>query len=368
MSSQNKIKFLPLIDINSSYEDEIKIAFNRIVDSGIYLNGEYNSKFQTKLCSLLNIKYCVNCSNGFDSLKIIFKSLIELNKLKIGDQVLVPGFTFIASITSIIQSGLIPVLVDVDYDLFNIDLTDLKRKISSKTKAILFVHLFGRNSWTNELKELLEEKEIIAIEDCAQSIGANHEDRKLGSIGLASAFSFYPGKNVGALGDAGAICTDSVELYEVARKYSNYGSSVKYNHEILGENCRMDEVQAAVLSIKIDNVNYILNKREEIANEYLEHINNPKIELPNRSVDNNNAWHLFVIKTKFRNVLKEFLHKNHIETIIHYPIPYHKQPFCKDKISLPVTEKISEECLSIPNHENLTKSEINYIIKILNAY
>jgi dTDP-4-amino-4,6-dideoxygalactose transaminase len=368
MSLKNKINFLPLVDINNSYRKEILNAFTNVLDSGIYLNGHYNSVLNSKLSNLIGVKYTINTSNGFDSLKIIFKSLIELKLLKVGDEVLVPSFTFIASITSIIHSGLVPVLVDADYESFNIDILDFKRKISSKTKAALFVHLFGRSCWNKDLQNIIDINNLLTVEDCAQSIGANYDNKKLGSIGFASAFSFYPGKNLGALGDAGAICTNNQELYNVAIKYSNYGSSIKYNHDLLGENCRMDELQAAVLSIKINNVNEILKTRQKIAEKYLKQINNSKIILPKKSILGTNAWHLFVLKTENRDSLIKYLTKNNIETIIHYPIPFHHQKFSKIQLSLPITERISKECLSIPNHENLTENEIDYIIEILNSF
>lgn len=368
MSLINKINFLPLVDINNSYRKDITNAFSKVLDSGIYLNGHYNSLFKSKLSDFIGVKHTINCSNGFDSLKIIFKSLIELKLLKVGDEVLVPSFTFIASITSIIHSGLVPVLVDANYESFNIDIQDFKSKISRKTKAALFVHLFGRSCWSKDLKEIIDSNGILALEDCAQSIGANYDNKKLGSIGFASAFSFYPGKNIGALGDAGAICTNSQELYDIARKYSNYGSSIKYQHDLLGENCRMDELQAAVLTIKINKVNDILKNRQRIADKYLSQINNSKLILPNKSTLGSNAWHLFVLKTKNRDSLIKHLSEKNIETIIHYPKPFHHQKFCKSQISLPVTERLSSECLSIPNHENLMDNEIDYVTEALNSF
>ena len=364
------IEFLPLKKNTQVIKKELVDVFVDILDSGIFLRGKQNRLLESNLSNLINTSYCVPSSNGFDSLKLIFNSLIILKKLKVGDEILVPAFTFIASITSIIKAGLKPVLIDVDLNTFNIDSSLIEAQITPKTKGILLVHLFGFSSWNSEIELIVKKNNLLVIEDCAQSIGAEYNGSKLGSLGIASAFSFYPGKNIGALGDAGAVCTNDVELYNTVSMLSNYGSGEKYHHDLLGENCRMDEIQAGVINIKISKIQFVLDNRRKIAHSYLSKINNIKIELPqlNSSDKNSHAWHLFVIMVKDREGLIEYLNKNHIESIIHYPIPYHKQEFVSDKYHIPITEKISAECVSIPNHEFLSQLQVDYIIKVLNDY
>jgi dTDP-4-amino-4,6-dideoxygalactose transaminase len=365
-----KIEFLPLKKHTALIKNELIENFTNVVDSGIFLNGKQNSLLKTNLSNLIQVPYVVNCSNGFDSLKLIFSSLIVLNKLKEGDEILVPAFTFIASITSIIKAGLKPILIDID-STFNIDSSLIEAQITPKTKGILLVHLFGQSSWNSEIELIIKRNRLLAIEDCAQSIGAEYNGLKLGSLGIASAFSFYPGKNIGALGDAGAVCTNDFELYKTVSILSNYGSGEKYHHDLLGENCRMDEIQAGAINIKISKIQFVLDQRRKIANQYLTKIVNPKIKLPlliNNSDFNYHAWHLFVIRVKNRKGLINYLNENNIESIIHYPIPYHHQKFVNSYHKLPITEKISDECLSIPNHEFLTQNQSEYIIEVLNKF
>ncbi|MBI9062310.1 MAG: DegT/DnrJ/EryC1/StrS family aminotransferase [Marinilabiliaceae bacterium] len=365
------IPFLNLKQINGQYQSEINTAICRVAKSGWYLMGQENKIFEQKLASYINANHVIGTGNGLDALVLIFRAYMELGILKKGDEVIVPANTYIASILSISENNLTPVLVEPDLTTFNINPENINASISQKTKAILVVHLYGQVCAMDKINAIAEANKLLLIEDNAQAIGAEWNHKKTGSLGEAAAFSFYPGKNLGALGDAGAVATKSEELAQTIRAIANYGSSKKYHNEFKGLNSRLDEIQAAILSIKLKTLDRNNNKRRSIAKRYCSGINNSSILLPDIPKDtHSHVWHLFVVRSKERDRLANYLKKNGIETMIHYPIPPHLQNAYSGlcDISLPIAEKIHNEVLSIPLHQCLTDSEIDYIIETINKY
>ncbi|HEY1195833.1 DegT/DnrJ/EryC1/StrS family aminotransferase, partial [Flavobacterium sp.] len=321
---------------------------------------------------------CIGVGNGFDALVLIFKGYIELGKLKKGDEVIVPANTYIASILAILQADLIPILVEPRLETYNLNPDLIEAKITSKTKAILAVHLYGQLCEMDKICEIALQNDLIVVEDAAQSHGTedfkfqilNSKFQTQGNLKLAVAYSFYPGKNLGCLGDGGAITTNDAELAKVLFSLRNYGSQKKYQNEYIGVNSRLDELQAGFLNLKLPNLETDNEKRRTIAKRYLTEIKNDKIELPFWDFSNNHVFHLFVIRTQNRNELQGYLTQNNIQTIIHYPIPPHKQKAFSDwnNVSFPITEKIHNEVLSLPISPVLTASEVDFIIEILNQY
>lgn len=367
----NKIPFLNLEEVNSKYIEVLSKKCDNTIRSGWYINGLQKKKFEEKLAKYNEIPYTIGTSNGYDSLRLIFKSLILLGKLKTGDHVIVPSNSFIASALAISENGLIPEFVDINCDDYLICENDLIQKLNSKVKAILIVHLFGQICWSNNLKKLIEKENLIVIEDNAQAIGAEINGMKSGAIGLASAFSFYPGKNLGAMGDGGAICTKDLELFNLIKSMTNYGSSDKYIHDIQGDNCRLDEIQAAILNVKLPYLDKENQKRREIAKTYNTHIENMNIKLPKMPLDTlTHVWHLYVIQVENRKEFQQYMDSNGIETMIHYPIPIHKQKAYKNynKRSLINCEKIQKSIVSIPLNSSLNDNMIDYIIHTINKY
>jgi len=367
----NKIPFLELKEINSKYIDDITQHCEKTIRSGWYVNGTQKKQFEENLARYNKLPYAIGTSNGYDSLRLIFKSLIITGKLKIGDHVIVPSNSFVASALAISENGLIPEFVDVNKDDFLICQNSLIDKTTNKVKAILIVHLYGQICWSNELKQIIERHNLIVIEDNAQAIGAELNGVKSGAIGLASAFSFYPGKNLGAMGDGGAICTKDLELYQIIKAASNYGASNKYTHDILGDNCRLDEIQAAVLNIKLPHLNDENTKRRSIAKKYDEGIRNESIQLPKLpSQQLSHVWHLYVIQVENRNDFQEYMNLNGIETMIHYPIPIHKQQAYKkyNDINLINCETVQCKIVSIPLNSCLDHQSVEYIISTINKY
>mgnify|MGYP001336243974 FL=1 len=367
----NKIPFLELKEINSKYIDDITQHCEKTIRSGWYVNGTQKKQFEENLARYNKLPYAIGTSNGYDSLRLIFKSLIITGKLKIGDHVIVPSNSFVASALAISENGLIPEFVDVNKDDFLICQNSLIDKTTNKVKAILIVHLYGQICWSNELKQIIERHNLIVIEDNAQAIGAELNGVKSGAIGLASAFSFYPGKNLGAMGDGGAICTKDLELYQIIKAASNYGASNKYTHDILGDNCRLDEIQAAVLNIKLPHLNDENTKRRSIAKKYDEGIRNESIQLPKLpSQQLSHVWHLYVIQVENRNDFQEYMNLNGIETMIHYPIPIHKQQAYKkyNDINLINCETVQCKIVSIPLNSCLDHQSVEYIISTMNKY
>ncbi len=364
------IKFLDLQKITAKYADELHEAVNRVVDSGWYLQGEETKKFESDYANFIGTKYCVGVGNGLDALNWIFRAYIEMGVMKKGDEVIVPANTYIASILAISENGLVPVLVEPDIDTLEIDDSKIESAITFRTKAILIVHLYGRCAYTEKIGCLCKEHNLKLIEDNAQAHGCKYDGHRTGSLGDAAGHSFYPGKNLGAFGDAGAVTTDDQELADAIRALANYGSQKKYIFKYIGRNSRIDEIQAAVLDTKLCHLEDENDLRRKIAHYYYEHIHNKHVDLPNLLPDENNVYHLFPILCDKRDELQSYLKQNGIQTLIHYPIPPHKQECYKDwnNWSLPITEKIHREELSIPMSQVLTIEEAAQVAKIINQF
>ena len=368
------IKFLDLKKINKPFEIAFKIKLEHFLDEGWYILGKEVKLFEQNFAQYCGAKHCIGVGNGLDALVLIFKAYIQLGKLKKGDEVIVPSNTYIATILAVLEADLIPILVEPRLETFNLNPDLIEESISAKTKVILPVHLYGQLAEMEAIQFIAEKHNLLVIEDAAQAHGAFlNQKSKVKSQKYAQAYSFYPGKNLGALGDAGAIITNDDELVEVLFSLRNYGSKVKYENEIIGVNSRLDELQAAFLNIKLPELNKENQIRRKIAKQYLSEIKNNKIVLPELSLPEiiqSHVFHLFVIRTANRNHLKEYLFKNGIETMIHYPIPPHKQKALNkwNSLSFPVAEKMHDEVLSIPLNGSLTETEINKIITILNNY
>lgn len=365
------INFLDLKKINLTYQEEIEDKLLSVFRSGWYLLGNELKNFETNLASYIGSEYALGVANGLDALRLIFRAYIELGIMKAGDEVLVPANTYIASVLALSDNGLIPVFVEPDVNTYNIDITKIEEKISSKTKAILIVHLQGRIVFSEELKNIAQKYHLKIVEDNAQAIGAEWNGIKSGNLGDAAGFSFYPGKNLGALGDAGAVTTNDKELFETIRAVANYGSNQKYVNIYKGLNSRLDEIQAAVLDVKLKYIGHENGTRRAIAKRFISEINNPKIILPENPADENeHVWHVFVIRTEKRDELQAYLTEKGIHTIIHYPIPPHKQEAYKEynDLSFPITEKMHDEVLSLPISSVLEEEEVQTIIKAVNSF
>ncbi len=364
-----RIKFLDLYKINNQHIAEISDAVNKVIKSGWYILGNETSKFETLFSEYCNTKYCIGTSNGLASLILIIRAYKELGVLCNGDEIIVAANTYIATILAISENKLKPILVEPDIVTYNISALEIEKKITKKTKAILVVHLYGQCANMKNIDKIAKKYNLKIIEDAAQAHGAIYNYIKAGNLGDAAGFSFYPGKNLGAMGDAGAVTTNSKKLYKTIIALRNYGSTQKYVNEYKGLNNRLDEIQAAILQIKLKYLDNENQKRRKIAKYYLNNINNKHIILPSKN-GKHHVWHLFVIRTKERNNLQEYLKNNNIETLIHYPIPPHKQLAYKEfnNIKLPITEKIHSQVLSIPLNLVLNKKEIKYIVTILNKF
>jgi len=364
------IKFLDLGKITQKYSKEIHDAVSRVIDSGWYLQGAENEVFEASYSKYIGTKHTIGCANGLDALIWIFRAYIELGIMEPGDEVIVPANTYIASILAITENNLIPILVEPDIDTFQIDENKIEAAISAKTKAILIVHLYGQCAYTDKIGDLCKKYNLKLIEDNAQAHGCLFNGRKTGSLGDAAGHSFYPGKNLGALGDGGATTTDNDELAETIRTLANYGSSIKYVFKYTGRNSRLDEIQAAVLNIKLQYLDQDLALRKMVAKYYMDNIKNDKIRLPIISDWNANVFHIFPILCKKRDELQQFLNENGIQTIIHYPIPPHQQVCYRDwnNLSFPITESIHNEELSLPMSPVMTETEVMTVIEIINKW
>lgn len=365
------IKFLDVQQLNARFEVAFKKSFSGFLNNGICILGNQLSQFETEYAAYCGTKYCVGVASGLDAITLLCNGYIQLGKLKLGDEVLVPANTYIASILGVINAGLIPFFVEPTKDSFNISVENIEKQITVKTKMILAVHLYGELADMKAINLLAKKHDLLVIEDAAQSHGAVDEDNlKAGNLSNAGAFSFYPSKNLGALGDGGAITTNDAELCEVIKKLRNYGSSEKYRNELKGGNSRLDELQAGFLSIKLKQLDSDNNKRREIAEYYIEHINNDKICLPKYNGSKNHVFHVFVIRCKSRNELQEYLIKKGIQTVIHYPIPPHKQKALQEYayLKLPITEQIHDEVLSLPISPIQTSADTQKIVSILNQF
>ncbi|MDR4953372.1 DegT/DnrJ/EryC1/StrS family aminotransferase [Chryseobacterium sp. ES2] len=365
------IKFLDLQKVNLQYQNEIEAKLLEVFRSGWYLMGNQLANFEKNLSDYIGAKHAIGVANGLDALRLILRAYIELGVMNIGDEIIVPSNTYIASILAISDNGLIPVLVEPEINTYNIDISKIEEKITSKTKGILIVHLQGRIIFSDSLKEIARKHNLKIIEDNAQAIGAEWKGIKSGNLGDAAGFSFYPGKNLGALGDAGAVTTNDDDLMKAIRALANYGSNQKYVNIYKGLNSRLDEIQAAVLDIKlkyIDNENKI---RREISKRFIDEIKNPAVILPEYPADENeHVWHVFVIRSERRDELQSYLTENGVQTLIHYPIPPHKQEAYKDwnGLSFPISEKIHQEVLSLPISPVMTHDDIEKIISELNDF
>ena len=385
------IPFLSLKDVAAKYADEIHEAVKRVVDSGWYLQGKENEQFEQHYAEYIGSKHCIGCANGLDALIWIFRAYIELGIMKPGDEVIVPANTYIATILAITENNLVPVLVEPNPEALQIDDTLIEERITERTKAICIVHLYGRLACTQHILDLCEKYNLKLVEDNAQAHGcsmpiANRQSliayKKTGSLGSAAGHSFYPGKNLGALGDGGAVTTDDDELAAAIRVLANYGSQKKYVFKYTGRNSRLDEIQAAVLDVKLSHLDDDLAARQAIANYYYDNINNPLITLPRRLPDTENVYHLFPILVKgdgqlaignWRDKLQAFLAENGVGTVIHYPIPPHLQecyqnsPF-RGPGGLPITEMLADCELSLPISPTMTIEEAKEVVKLINSW
>jgi dTDP-4-amino-4,6-dideoxygalactose transaminase len=364
------IHFLNLKKLNHPFEVAFQNKMKQFLDEGWYILGKEVKQFETNFAHYCGTKYCIGVGNGLDALVLIFKAYIQLGKLQKGDEVIVPANTYIASMLAILEADLIPVLVEPRAETFNLNPDAIEEKITTKTKAILAVHLYGQLAEMEAINTIATKHNLLVIEDAAQAHGAEWKGVKAGNFGNAAGFSFYPGKNLGALGDAGAITTNEDALAAVLFQLRNYGSKVKYENEIIGVNSRLDELQAAFLNIKLKQLDVQNEIRRSIAKRYFSGIKNDKIVLPTRNLFQNHVFHLFVIRTSNRAKLQNYLYENGIETLIHYPIaPHQQKAFANwNDLSFPITEKIHEEVLSIPLNSSLSEDEIQHIIATLNRY
>lgn len=365
------IPFLNLKEINRPYETELQQAIGRVLNSGWYLKGKEVETFEQNFAAYCGTKYAVGVASGLDALILIFRAYKEMGLLKDGDEVLVPAHTFIASILAITANNLVPVLVEPNKKTFNISQKDCENKITNKTKAILAVHLYGQLANMQELLVLKEKYNLLLIEDAAQAHGAENIDgQRAGNIGDVAGFSFYPGKNLGALGDGGAVTTNDKRLAEIISSLGNYGSVDKYQYQYAGINSRLAEIQAAALDVKLKYLDRDNESRRAIARKYNQGITNPKIHKPYWSGQKDHVFHLYVIRCEERDELQTFLKDQGIRTLIHYPIPCHKQQGLKEynNLKLPITEQLADAILSIPLNPVLLVSEQDFIIKVLNGF
>lgn len=374
------IKFLDLKKVTESHREEIEKATLRVVNSGWYLQGEENKNFERDFAEFIGTGHAVGCANGLDALILIFRALIELKRLKPGDEVIVPANTYIASILSITENGLVPVLVEPDRESLQIDPDLIGQSITPRTKAILIVHLYGRCAYNERIAEICKRHDLLLIEDNAQAHGCFYGDRRTGSLGIAAAHSFYPGKNLGALGDGGAVTTSDPELAGAIRTLANYGSSEKYIFRYQGRNSRLDEIQAAVLDVKLTYLDEDNEKRRQIARIYFNGITNPEVVLPGKDLyfsqdpakkaPVDNVYHIFPVLTDHRDSLQSYLKKNGVQTLIHYPVPPHRQECYKDwaSLSLPVTESIHDRELSLPISPVMTAEEARRVVDLINSF
>lgn len=364
------IKFLDLQKVTAAHRDEIDIAVKRVLDKGWFLHGEETERFESDYSQYIGTKYAVSCANGLDALYLIFRGYIELGVLKKGDEVIVPANTFIATILSITENGLKPVLVEPSVTTYEIDENEIEKAITAKTKAICIVHLYGQCAYTDKIGEICKKYDLKLVEDNAQAHGSKFNGHRTGSLGDAAGHSFYPGKNLGALGDGGAVTTNDKELADAIRSLGNYGSQKKYVFKYSGRNSRLDEIQAAILDVKLKHLDDDISLRKNIARYYMENITNTKIVLPSVKDWDQHVFHIFPIRCKERNRLQVYLTRKDIQTIIHYPIPPHKQECYKEwnGLSFPITELIHNEELSLPISPVLTMDEVRTVVEAINAF
>ena len=367
---KNNIPFLDLQSLNKIHRNEILFETLQILDTGIYLNGPALKQFEKRFSRFVGTAHTIGVANGLDALKLILLGYIELGIIKQGDEVIVPANTFIATMLAVTQAGLKPKLVEPELETYNLDPNKIQKSISKHTKAILVVHLYGEVADMKAIHKIAKKYKLLVIEDCAQAHGASFNGKMTGNLGHAAGFSFYPGKTLGALGDGGAVTTNDHKLAKVIREIANYGSKVKYVHNRQGINSRLDDLQAAMLSVKLKHLNKELKMRRKIAKRYLTKIQNPKIVLPIIKNLSSHGLYVFVIRCKRRNKLQKHLENHGIQTIIHYPTPPHKQQAYPEwnQLSFPITEQIHQEILSIPIYSKLSDAQITTIISALNSF
>lgn len=367
------VDFLNLKRINLEIENELKETFSRVLNSGWFIRGKEVELFEAEFAQYQNVKHCISVANGLDALILVLRAFKEMGRLYEGDEVLVPANTYIASVLAISENGLKPVFIEPNNETFNIDYTLFEKHLTSKTKAILPVHLYGRICDMSSIMAFAEKHKLLVLEDTAQAHGAILNGIKAGSWGHASGYSFYPGKNLGALGDGGAVTTNDSELASVIKSIANYGSHIKYYNDFKGVNSRLDEVQAAFLRVKLRYLDTQNKKRQNIAQKYLNNISNELIQLPVGPVKdkiNEHVWHLFVIRTENREQLAKHLKESNIGSMIHYPEPPHKQKAYKEfnQMSLPITELIHKQVLSLPMDPTMTEAEMAQVIEASNTF
>ena len=360
------IKFLDLKKINNRYREEIDSRIKNILDKGWYLQGEENENFTKNFANFCGTKFALGVANGLDALNLIIKAYGFGN----GDEIIVPANTYIATILAISENGCIPILVEPDIKTYNINPDSIEEKITTKTKAIMVVHLYGQAVQMEKIWKIAKKYNLKIIEDSAQAHGAIYQENRTGNLGDASGFSFYPGKNLGCIGDGGAVTTNDEELFNKIKAIANYGSDRKYHHIYKGANSRLDEIQAAVLDVKLNHLDSDNNKRREISKYYRENIKNSKIILPETYDEKSHVWHIFAVRTQNRDEFQKYLTEKGIQTIIHYPTPPHKQGAYKEwnNLSFPITEEIHNTILSLPISPVMTDSEIEKVVEVVNEY
>lgn len=364
------VRFLDLQKINSRFSVQYQEVIQEILSTGYFIRGKFCSTFEEEFAAFCTTRFCVSVGNGLDALFLMFRAYIELGRLQEGDEVLVPANTYIASILAITRAGLKPILVEPDLGTYNLDPLEASTKINPRTRAILLVHLYGQAMHMDQIRILAKKHDLLILEDGAQAHGATFRDEVVGGLGDCAAFSFFPGKNLGALGDGGAVTTNDEKVHEVVRTLSNYGSQVKYVNQYQGYNSRLDEVQAGFLLAKLAKLKEDNDLRNSIAESYMAKINHGAVTLPQLAGECSSVWHLFVVRTQDRDGFQAYLREMGIETLIHYPIPPHKQEAYKEwnHLSLPITEKIAREILSIPIHPCLGDHEVARVIEAINSY
>lgn len=363
------IKYLPLKEINARYDAELREAADEVLRSGWYLQGETTRQFEQHYADYIGTRHCIGCGNGLDALTLIFRAYIEMGVMTPGDEVIVPANTYIASILSVTECGLKPVLVEPDPDTFQIDDRLIEQAVTSRTRAVMIVHLYGVCAYTERIADICRCHNLRLIEDNAQAHGCRFSlPKRTGALGDAAGHSFYPTKNLGAFGDAGAVTTNDEELATVIRALGNYGSSRKYVFDYQGRNSRIDELQASILEAKLPHLDDDNARRKEIATFYINKVKNPLIRMP--KTDRNSVWHIFPVLSPRRDELQQYLRDYGVETQIHYPIPPHKQRCYADwnSLSLPITELIHAQELSIPCHQAMTQEEADFIADLLNDF
>ncbi|WP_460512493.1 DegT/DnrJ/EryC1/StrS family aminotransferase [Cyclobacterium sediminis] len=373
MKDNSPIKFLDLKAINKAFEPELSDTLLQISRSGQYVNGEISTTFEKNFADYIGTNHCISLGNGTNALELILQAYLIMGHLKEGDEILVPANTFFATFLAISNQGLKPVAVEPELYSFNISSRSLEQKITRKSRALVLVHLFGRNAYSEEIRQLIDKHQLKLIEDNAQAVGCIFKGVKTGALGHVAAHSFYPTKNLGALGDAGAVTTNEPELASIIRALTNYGGKEKYKFEYIGTHSKMDEIQAGVLNVKLPHLDKSNRRRTEIADAYLKGIDPQHVTLPMKTGPNqvlSHTWHLFTLLVEKREKLIQYLSQNGIETAIHYPIPPHLQP-AYQKVNfgkLPLTEKIHREIISIPLHPELRDNEISTIIDTINNW